>query len=270
VSPWGAPILFLKKKDGTLILCINFRQFNKVIVKNKYPLPRIDDLFDQLKYAKIFSKIDVRSRYHQVRIKDEDINKTTFRTRYGHYEFTVVPFGLSNAPTVFMCMMNGVFKDYLDKFVIVFLDEILVYSKSEEEHEQHMRMVLQVLREHQLYAKLSNCSFYQDQFHYLGHIILKDGIAVDPEKIEAIREWLAPNNMTEVRSFMGLAGYYIRFIIGFSRITHPITSLKRKENEFQWIEKCERSFQQLKKMLTNAPIPRIAEPNEDFLVCTYE
>jgi hypothetical protein len=176
VSPWGAPVLFVKKKYGTLRLCIDFRQLNKVTIKNKYPLPRIDDLFDQLKDAKIFSKIDLRSGYHQVRIKDEDISKTAFRTRYGHYEFTVVPFGLSNAPIVFMCLMNGVFRKYLDKFVIVFLDDILVYSKSEEEHEHHLRMVLQVLREHQLYAKLSKCSFYQKQIHYLGHIISKDGI----------------------------------------------------------------------------------------------
>jgi hypothetical protein len=148
VSPWGAPILFMKKKDGMLRLCIDFRQLNKVTVKKKYPLPRIDDLFDQLKDAKIFSKIDLRSGYNQVRIKDEDINKTTVRTRYGHYEFTVVPFGLSNAPAVFMCLMNGVLRDYLDKFIIVFLDDILVYSKSEEDHEQHLRMVLKVLREH--------------------------------------------------------------------------------------------------------------------------
>jgi hypothetical protein len=148
VSPWGATVLFVKKKDGILRLCIDFRQLNKVTIKNKYPLPRIDDLFDQLKDAKIFSKIDLRSGYHQVRIKEEDINKTAFRTRYGHYEFTVVPFGLSNAPVVFMCLMNGVFREYLDKFIIVFLDDILVYSKSEEEHEHHLRMVLQVLREH--------------------------------------------------------------------------------------------------------------------------
>jgi hypothetical protein len=155
VSPWGALVLFVKKKDGTLRLCIDFRKLNKVTVKNKYPLPRIDDLFDQLKYAKIFFKIDLRSGYHQVRIKEEDINKTAFRTRYGHYEFTVVPFGLSNAPVVFMCLMNGIFREYLDNFVIVFLDEILIYSKSKEEHEKYLRMVLKVLREHHLYAKLS-------------------------------------------------------------------------------------------------------------------
>jgi hypothetical protein len=148
VSPWGDPILFVKKKDATLILCINFRWLNKVTVKNKYPFPRIDDLFNQLKYAKIFSKIDLRSGYHQVRIKEEDINKNSFRTRYGHYEFTVVPFGLSNAPVVFMCLMNDVFIKYLDKFFFVFLDDIIIYYKSDEEHENHLRMVLQVLRDH--------------------------------------------------------------------------------------------------------------------------
>jgi hypothetical protein len=154
VSPWGALVLFVKNKYGTSRLCIDFRQLNKVTIKNKYPLPRIDDIFAQLKDARIFSKIDLRSGYHQVRIKEEYINKTTFRKRYRHYEFTVVPFGLSNAPVVFMFLMNGVFREYLDKFVIVFLDDIIIYSKSEEEHEQHLRMVLKVLREHQLYAKL--------------------------------------------------------------------------------------------------------------------
>jgi hypothetical protein len=268
MSPWGATVLFMKKKDMTLRLCIDFRQLNKVIVKNKYPLPRIDDLFNQLKDAKIFSKIDLRSGYHQVRIKDEYINNTDFRTSYGHYEFTMVSFGLSNAPAIFMFLMKGVFRDYLDKFVIVFLDDILVYSKLEEEHEQHLKMVLQVLRKHQVYSKLIKCFFYQEQIHYLGHIISKDGIVVDPEKIEAIREWLVPNNMMEFRSFMGLARYYIRFIAGFSRIAHPITSLQRKEKKFQWIEECERSFQQLKELLTSAPILRITYPNEYFLVCT--
>ena len=160
VSPWGAPVLFVRKKDGTLRLCIDFRQLNKATVKNRYPLPRIDDLFDQLRGAKILSKIDLRLGYHQVRIKEEDISKTTFKTRYGHYEFTVVPFGLINALATFMCLMNGVFRKYLDKFVIVFLDDILIYSKSEEEHEEHLRIVLQVLRENQLYAKLTKCSFY--------------------------------------------------------------------------------------------------------------
>jgi hypothetical protein len=268
VSPWGAPILFVKKKDGTLRLCIDFRQLNKYTIKNKYPLPRIDDLFDQLRGEKIFSKIDLRSGYHQVRIKEEDIHKTTFRTRYGHYEFVVVPFGLTNAPTVFMCLMNGIFRNYLDKFVIVFLDDILIYSKSEEEHEHHLRLVLQVLREHQLYAKLSKCYFYQKQIHYLGHIISEQGIAVDPEKIEAIRGWPTPRNVSEVRSFMGLVGYYRRFIVGFSKISHPITSLQKKGTKFEWTPKCEENFNLLKELLTSAPVLKIVDPNESFVVCT--
>jgi hypothetical protein len=246
-----------------------FRQLNKVTIKNKHPLPRIDDLFDQLKDAKIFSKIDLGSRYHQVRIKEEDISKTAFRTRYSHYEFTVVPFGLSNAPVFFMCLMNGVFREYLDKFVIVFLDDILVYSKSEEEHENNLRMVLKVLREHQLYAKLRKCSFYQKQIHYLVYIISEDGITVDPEKIEAIREWSVPKNVAEVRSFMVLTGYYKRFIEGFTKIAHPITSLQKKGVKFQWTLDCENIFQHLKQLLTSAPILGIADPNEYFIVCTY-
>jgi hypothetical protein len=267
VSPWGAPVLFVNKKYGTLILCIDFRQLNKVTVKNKYPLQRIDDLFDQLKDAKLFSNIDLMSRYHQIRIKEEDINKTAFRTSYGHYEFIVLPFGLSNAQVVFMCLMNGVFREYLDKFGIVFLDDILVYSKSKEEHEHHLRMELQVLMGYHLYAKLSKCSFYQKKIHYLGHIISKDGITVDPEKIEAIREWVVTKNVIEVISLIGLSKYYRRFIEGFSKIVHPITSLQKKGVKFQWTLDCEKSFQHLKQFLTSAPILRIVYPNEDFIIC---
>jgi hypothetical protein len=206
VSPWGAPVLFFKNKDGTLRLCIDFRQLNKYTINNKYPLPRIDDLIDQLRGEKIFLKIDLRSRYHQVRIKEEDIHKTTFSSQYGHYEFLVVRFGLTNEPTVFMCLMNGIFINYLDKFFIVFLDDILIYSKSEEEHEHHLRLVLQVLREHQLYAKLSKCYLYQKQIHYLGHIISEQGIAVYLKNIEAIRGWSTPINVSEVVSFKMMGG----------------------------------------------------------------
>ena len=204
----------MKNNFFTLRLCIDCRQLNKFIVKNKYPLPRIDDIFDQMRGAKVFSKIDLRSGYHQVRIKDEDIHKTAFRTRYGHYEFVVVPFGLTNAPATFMCLMNSVFNRYLEKFVLFFLDEILIYSKNEE----HLRLTLQLLREHQLYAKLIKCDFYNDRIQYLGHIISEEGICVDPDKIESIKNWPTPKNVTEVRYFMGLAGYYRRFIEGFSKL----------------------------------------------------
>jgi len=176
----GAPILFVKKKDGTLRLCIYYRQLNKVTVKNRYPLPRIDDLFDQLKGAKVFSKIDLRSRYYQMRIKGQDVPKTAFRTRYGHFEFLVLPFGLTNAPTLFMDLMNRVFQPYLDRFVVVLIDDILVYSKSYEEHEQHLRQTLQTLRSRQLYAKLDICDFWLKEVTFLGHVVSSKGIFVDP------------------------------------------------------------------------------------------
>eukprot|EP00253_Pinus_taeda_P018339 PITA_18339 len=239
VSPWGAPVLFVKKKDGTLRMCIDYRQLNKLTIKNKYPLPRIDDLFDQLKGAKVFSKIDLRSGYHQIRIKEEDIAKTAFRTRYGHYEFVVFPFGLTNAPATFMCLMNSVFHRFLDKFVLIFINDIMIYSRSQEEHEEHLMMVLQTLREHELCAKFSKCDFFKEEIQYLGHVITKEGIAVDPEKIKTIMEWPIPKDVADIRSFMGLAGYYRRFVEGFSRIAYPITSLQKKGKVFMWTPKCQ-------------------------------
>eukprot|EP00253_Pinus_taeda_P022388 PITA_22388 len=208
VSPWGAPVLFVRKKDGTFRMCIGYRQLNKLTVKNKYPLPHIDELFDQVKGAMVFSNIDLRFGYHQIRIKEEDIAKTSFRTRYGHYEFVVLPFGLTNALATFMCLMNSVFHKYLDKFMLIFIDDILIYSQNIQEHEENLRLVLQTLREHQLYAKYSKCDFYKEQIQYLGHIITREGIAVDPEKIRTIMEWPIPKDVADIRSFMGLAGYY--------------------------------------------------------------
>ncbi|GJR08089.1 putative reverse transcriptase domain-containing protein [Tanacetum coccineum] len=211
VSPWGAPVLFVKKKDGSMRLCIDYRELNKITIRNRYPLPRIDDLFDQLQGAKHFSKIDLRSGYHQLRVKEQDISKTAFRTRYGHYEFLVMPFGLMNAPAVFMDLMNRVFHEFLDKFVIVFIDDILVFSKSKEEHEEHLRTVLQILRQEKLYAKFSKCEFWLSKVAFLGHIVSAEGITMDPAKVEAITKWPRPTSVTEVRSFLGLAGYYRRF-----------------------------------------------------------
>jgi len=235
--------LFVKKKDGTLRLCIEYRQLNKVTIKNSYPLSRIDDLFDQLNGAPVFLNIDMRSRYHQVHIKEEDIYKKTFRTRYGHYEFVVVPFGLNSSPATFMCLINNVLLLYLDKFVTVFIDDILVYSKNEEDLARNLAAMLRLFREHQLHAKLSKCSFFQIEVHYLGHVVSKEGTAVDPEKIRAIMEWVSPKNVDKVRSFMGLSGYYRRFIRNFSQITYPIISLQRKGKKFEWTEECEASFE---------------------------
>ncbi|KAA3461490.1 Retrotransposon protein [Gossypium australe] len=216
-SPWGAPVLFVKKKDGSMRLCI-YRQLKKVTVKNKYPLPRIDDLFDQLKGATVFSKIDLRSGYYQLRVKDSDVPKTAFRTRYRYYEFLVMPFGLTNAPAVFMDLMSH-------KFVVVFIDDILIYSQEENEHAEHLRTILQILRDNQLYAKCSKSEFWLKKVGFLGHIVSGDGVRVDPSKISAIVDWKPPKNVSEVRSFLGLAGYYRRFAKGFSMIATPMTKL---------------------------------------------
>jgi hypothetical protein len=238
VSPWGAPVLFVKKKDRILRLCIDYRQLNKMTVKNKYPLPRINDLFDQVGGAKIFSKLDLRSGYHEVRIKDEDISKTTLRMRYGHYKFVVILFGLTNVLATFMCLMNSIFSQYLDKFVLAFIDDILVCSNTEEEHEDNLRIVLQTLRKHQLYAKFNKCDFYHKKIQYLGHIISEENIVLDPEKIRAIMEWPIPKDVADIQSFMGITGYYRRFIDGFYKISYPITSLQKKGTKFNWSQKC--------------------------------
>ena len=217
-SPWGAPVLFVKKKDGSMRLCIDYRELNKVTIRNQYPLPRIDDLFDQLQGAKVFSKIDLRSGYHQLRVHGEDVPKTAFRTRYEHFEFLVMPFGLTNAPASFMDLMNRIFRPYLDQFVIVFIDDILIYSGSGEEHAKHLRIILQTLRKHRLYAKLNKCQFWLDSVTFLGHIVSAEGVSVDPKKVEAILNWKPPTSVTEIRSFLGLAGYYRKFVEGFSKI----------------------------------------------------
>ena len=254
VSPWRAPVLFVMKKDGTLRLCIDYRQLNKLTVKNKYPLPRIDDLFDQLKGASIFSKIDLRSGYHQLKIKDADVHKTAFRTRYGHYDFLVMLFGLTNAPTAFMDLMNRVFRPYVDQFVVVFIDDILVYSQDRENHDTHLRVVLETLRKEQLYAKLNKCEFWLNEVSFLRHIVSKEGIRVDLKKIKVVVKWKPLRNVTEIRSFLGLAGYYIRFVKGFSMIVAPKTRLLQKDVKFEWSEKCQRSIDKLKTFLTEAPV----------------
>ncbi|KAD6796191.1 hypothetical protein E3N88_07087 [Mikania micrantha] len=233
-SPWGAPILFIKKKDGSFGMCIDYKELNKLTIKNRYPLPRIDDLFDQVQGAQYFSKIDLRSGYHHLRIQEEDIPKMAFRTRYGHYEFIVMPFGLTNAPALFMDLMNRVCKPNLDKFVIVFIDDILICSKSEKEHKQHLKTILELLKNEQLYAKFSKCEFWLSEVQFLGHVINSNGIHVDPAKIKAIKNWNVPTTPTEIRSFLGLAGYYRRFISNFSKIALSLTKLTQKSEPFVW------------------------------------
>nr|GFA19937.1 putative reverse transcriptase domain-containing protein [Tanacetum cinerariifolium] len=238
---WGAPVLFVKKKDGSFRMCINYRNLNKLTVKNRYPLMRIDDLFDQLQGSRVYSKIDLRFGYHQLRVRKEDIPMTAFRTRYGRYEFQVMPFGLTNAPAVFMDLMNRVCKPYLDKFLIVFIDDILIYSKSKEEHAGHLKLILELLRKEELYAKFSKCEFWLSRVQFLGHVIDSKGIHVDPAKIESIKDWASPKTLTEIRQFLGLASYYLRFIE-------------------------EVAFQLLKQKLCCAPILALPEGSENFVV----
>ncbi|KAL0541606.1 hypothetical protein IC582_021659 [Cucumis melo] len=230
VSPWGAPVLFVKKKDGSMRLCIDYRELNKL------------------------------------RIKDGDVPKTAFRSRYGHYGFIMMSFGLTNAPTVFMDLMNRVFREFLDTFVIVFIDDILIYSKTEAKHEEHLRIVLQTLRDNKLYAKFSKCEFWLKQVSFLGHVVSKAGVSVDLAKIEAVTGWTRPSTVSEVRSFLGLAGYYRRFVENFSRIATPLTQLTRKGAPFVWSKACEDSFQNLKQKLVTAPVLTVPDGSGSFVI----
>ncbi|GKE31297.1 putative reverse transcriptase domain-containing protein [Tanacetum coccineum] len=217
-------------------MCIDYHELNKLTIKNRYPLPRIDDLFDQLQGAHYFSKIDLRSGYHQLRVHDDDVSKTAFSTRYGHFEFKVMPFGLTNAPAVFMDLMNQVCKPYLDKFVIVFIDDILIYSKTKEDHKNHLRLMLDLLRKEKLYAKFSKCEFWLQEVHFLGHVVNHDGIHVDPSMIEAVKSWKAPTTPSE------------------------------KNQKYEWGEKQEEAFRTLKDNLCNTPILSLPDGVEDFVV----
>ncbi|GKC35849.1 putative reverse transcriptase domain-containing protein [Tanacetum coccineum] len=236
-SPWGAPVLFVKKKDGSFRMC-----------------------------SSVYSKIDLRLGYHQLRVRDKDIPKTTFRTRYEHYEFQVMSFGLTNAPVVFMDLMNRVCKPYLDKFVIVFIDDILIYSRNKEEHANHLRRILELLKKEKLYAKFSKCDFWISIVQFLGHLIDNQGLHVDPAKIEAVKNWASPTTPTEIRQFLGLVGYYRRFIKDFSKIAKSLTELTQKNKKYIWGEKQEIAFQLLKQKLYEAPVLALPEGNNDFVV----
>ncbi|GJR98756.1 putative reverse transcriptase domain-containing protein [Tanacetum coccineum] len=243
-SPWGAPTLFFKKKDGALRMCIDYRELNKLTVKNRYPLPIIDDLFDQL----------------------QDIPKIMFRTGYGHFEFTVMLFGLTNAPAIFMDLMNRVCKPYLDKFVIVFIDDILIYSKSKEEHEVHLKLILDLLKKEKLYAKFSKCEFWPQEVQFLGYVVNQDGIHVDPIKIKEVKNWKTPESPTEICLLLGLVAYYRRFIDNFSKIAKPLTLLSQKNKKYDWGDKQEEAFRILKDKLCNAPVLAFLDGPDDFVV----
>ena len=234
-SPWGALVLSVPKKDGSLRMCVDYRALNRLTVKNSYPLPRIGDIFDQLSGSKYFTKIDLRQGYHQIRLSESSIPLTAFRTRYGHYEFSVLPFGLANAPASFMTLMNDVFRNELDKFVIVYLDDILVYSRTWEEHLKHIHVVLTKLREQRLYGKISKCKFGMQEVEYLGHILQPSGLRADPHKTTIIKQWPTPTCKKHVQSFLGLVNYYRRFIKGCCAHSKPLTTLTNNV-EFSWTD----------------------------------
>nr|GEU41751.1 putative reverse transcriptase domain-containing protein [Tanacetum cinerariifolium] len=252
--------------DGETLIIRSDRSKTRLNLISCIKTKRIDDLFDQLQDSSIYSKIDLRSGYHQLRVREKDIPKTAFRTRYRHYEFEVMPFGLTNAPAVFMDLMNRVCKPYLDKFVIVFIDDILIYLRNEEEHANHLRIILELLRNEKLYAKFSKCELWIHIVQFLGHIIDSRGLHVDPAKIEAVKNWETPTTPTEVCQFLRLAGYYRRFIEGFSKIAKPLTKLTQKHKKYIWKEDQESAFQLLKQKLCEAPILALPEGNDDFVV----
>ena len=267
-SPWGAPVLFVKKKDGSKRLCIDYRALNKMTIKNGYPLPRIDDILDRVSGSKYFSSIDLRSAYHQIRVAENDIPKTAFRTRYGHYEFCVLPFGLCNAPATFQTLIDSILSDLIDQGVIVYLDDILIYTKTEEEHLRILTEVLQRLREHKLYGKLSKSEFMKSEIEYLGHVLSSEGVRPTEEKVKSISNWPTPTNQKEVMQFLGLCNYYRIFINDFAKITYPLTELLSKRKEFHWNDLCDRAFRRIKEAMTNYPILKIFDPKKEVRLVT--
>ncbi|CAI7801038.1 unnamed protein product [Closterium sp. NIES-54] len=267
-SPYGAPILFVHKKGGGLRMCVDYRALNKITIKNRYPLPRIEDLFDRLQGAQWFSALDLAQGYHQLRITEDDVPKTAFRSPFGHFQWRVLSFGLTNAPASFQRAMNDVFRDAIGQFILVYLDDILVYSKTEDEHMEHLKWVLGKLREHKYYARLWKCHFYKRELEYLGHVVGHNGLKVDPKKVAAVQEWPVPRDVGQVRSFLGLANYFRRFLENYSTIVAPLTALTRKGCAWEWTPQCQKAFEEVKHKLTNAPVLVLPNPQKPYEVVT--
>ena len=267
-SPYAAPVLFAPKKDNTWRMCIDYRDLNSITIKNKYPLPNINQLLDRLSNAKWFSKLDLANGYHQLRIDPEDVKKTAFTTRYGMFEWLVVPFGLTNAPSVFMQLMQEVLAPFLDQFVIVYLDDILVYSANLDDHIKHVNQVLQTLRAKQLFAKQSKCSLFQSRIDFLGYVISSQGIAMEQNKVQQILNWPPPATVKQIRQFLGLAGFYRQFINNFSGVASPLSSLMKTNTPFVWTSECDKAFNQLKQCISSEPVLMLPREREPFTIHT--
>ncbi|GBG59534.1 hypothetical protein CBR_g49794 [Chara braunii] len=267
-SEFGAPVLFVPKGNGAFRMCIDYRGLNKVTRKSTEPLPRIDDLLDMVQGCTVFSKVDLKSGYHQIEMAEEDVYKTAFKTRYGTYEFLVMPFGLCNAPSTSQIEMHRIFRPYLDKFMVVYLDDILVFNKTAREHAEHLALVLQSLRDSQYKINREKSSFGVPSVIYLGRVISQDGLAPEAAKIVAIQEWPQPQTVRDVRSFMGWASYYTKFVRNFSAVAAPLTNLTKKVTPFLWSLHCQLAFTRLKKALTRAPVLKIPDPTLPFILTT--
>ncbi|CAI7800469.1 unnamed protein product [Closterium sp. NIES-54] len=265
-SPYGAPVLFTPKPDGSLRVCIDYRALNKQTIKNKYPIPRIDDLLDQLREATVFSKLDLRSGYWQIRMADNSIHKTAFRTRYGSYEYLVMPFGLTNTPATFQAEMNHILRPLLDECVVVYLDDILIYSRDMKQHIEHLRRVFEILRREKFYVKLSKSELALKKVQFLGHIVSAQGVHVDPKKIKAVRTWKTPENVKELQQFLGFANYYNQFVPQYAKIATPLTNLLKKNTPFKWEDVHQQAMEQLKTALMSAPVLILPDPEKDYVI----
>lgn len=265
--PYAAPAILVAKKDNSWRLCQDFRKLNAITIKNKFPIPVIEDLLDELHGAKYFTKLDLRFGYHQIRMSEKDIPKTAFITHFGHFEYLVMPFGLANAPSTFQALMNSILAPYLKVFVLVFLMISSFFSKSLEEHLEHLETVFSVLRKEQLFVKMSKCLFAVNQVEYLGHIISGDGVATDPTKVVAVSDWPTPANVTQLRGFLGLCGYYRRFVKDFCPIARPLHDALKKDN-FHWTPLQDSAFKALKQALITAPVLALPDFSSPFVLET--